>query len=133
MTTSHTQPTHQKSTYDGHRTPPSKAEISRGTPSQKTTGTTGHLQQACPKGLGLAHLRHPILPTFPQTTSLQKTLSQAGTTSSITSHGPSADQPHTNGRHPATTINHQGNPSRHEDGIVPTKHKHTSLYCDLKH
>ena len=34
------------------------------------TGTTRHLQQACPKGLGLTYQRHPITPTLPQTASL---------------------------------------------------------------
>ena len=42
------------------------------TPSQKTTGTTRHLQQACPKGLGLTHQRHLITPTLPQTASPRK-------------------------------------------------------------
>ena len=31
------------------------------------TDTTRHLQQACPKGLGLIYQRHSIKPTLPQT------------------------------------------------------------------
>ena len=41
----------------------------RETPSQKMTATTRHLQQACPKGLGLTYQRHPITSTLPQTAS----------------------------------------------------------------
>ena len=103
------------------------------TPSQKMTGTTRHLQQACPKGR-LTHQRHPITPTLSQTAfpPPKKTLFQAGTTPSITLYGPPADQLHTNSRHPTTTIDHQGNPRRHENGSAPTKHKHASFYCDIK-
>ena len=111
----------------------------RETPSQKMTGTTRHLQQACPKGLGLTYQRHPNTPTLPQTASPPKknnkknqTLSQTGTTPSITLHGPPADHLHTNSSHPTTTIDHQGNPRRHVNGSVATKHKHASFYCDLK-
>ena len=75
-TTTHTQTAHQKSTHDGRRTSPPKAEISRGTPSRKRTGTTRHLQQACPRGLGLTHQRHPITPTIPQIGPLKNHLKQ---------------------------------------------------------
>ena len=55
------------------RTSPPKAEIPRGTPSHKRTGTTRHLQQARPRGLGPTHQRHPITPTIPQIGPPQKT------------------------------------------------------------
>ena len=69
-----TQPAHQKSTQNGCRTSPPKAEIARGTPSRNST--TRHLQQACPKGVGLTCQRHPITPTIlqnvPQNTHLEQ-------------------------------------------------------------
>ena len=47
----------------GHPTPRQKSPEE--TSSQQMTGTTRHLQQACPKGLGLTHQKHPITPTLP--------------------------------------------------------------------
>ena len=114
----------------------------RETPSQKMTGTPRHLLQACPKGLGLTYQRHHITPTLPQTAfpppphththTQKKPYPKTGTTPSITLHGPPADHLHTNSSHPTTTIDHQGNPRRHVNGSVATKHKHASFYCDLK-
>ena len=46
--TTPTQTAYQKSTENGCRTFPTKAEIARGTPSQRRTDLTRHLQQACP-------------------------------------------------------------------------------------
>ena len=129
-TTTHTQPAHQKRTYDGCSRSLPKVEIPRGTPSQKRTGTR-HLQQACPKGLGLIHQRHPITPTIPQKYSPENP-PRAGTITSTTSHIPPVDQPRMNRSHPTTTINHRRNPSRHENDKVPTKHKMASLHCDPK-
>ena len=112
-TTAPTQPAHQKSTHNGCSTSPPKAEIARGTPSRKST--TGHLQQTCPKGVGLTCQRHPITPTILQKC-FPKNPPRAGTTISATSHVPPADQQCTNRSHPTATINLRRNPSRHENG-----------------
>ena len=103
LTITHTQLSHQKRTYDGCRTSPPKAEITRGTPSQKRTDTTRHLPHSCPKGLGLTCQRHLITPTIPQNVS-QKPYLKQGTTTSTTSHVPPAEQPCTNRSHSTATI-----------------------------
>ena len=130
-TTTHTQHAHQKSTQNGCRTFSPRAEIARGTPSRKRTDTTRHLQQACPKDVGLTCQRNLVTPTIPKKCS-PKNPPRAGTTISTTSHVPPEDQQCTNHSHPTATINCQRNPSRHENGKVPTEHKPASPHCDLK-
>ena len=129
VATSPTQPTHQKNTHNGCRTSPPKGETARGTPSRKST--TRHLQQARPKGVELTCQRHSITPTISQKCS-PKYPPRAGTTISTTSHVTTADQQCTNRSHPTATINSRRNPSRHENGKVPTKHKPASLHCSPK-
>ena len=108
----------------------------RETPSQKMTSPAGlsqRLRTHLPKTTHHTHAPPNSLPPQKKTTkNKQKTLSQTGTTPSITLHGPPADHQHTNSSHPTTTIDHQGNPRRHVNGSVATKHKHASFYCDLK-
>ena len=92
------------------------------------TGLSQRLRTHLPKTSHHTHAPPNSLP--PQ--KKEKTFSQAGTTPSITLHGPPADHLHTNSSHPTTTIDHQGNPRRHVNGSVATKHKHASFYCDFK-
>ena len=125
-----TQPTHNLPTKRARMTDAGHPHPGQILPGEHAA-ERGLVQQDISNKLRLTRQRHPITPTIPQKYS-PKDPPRARTTISTTLHVPPADQQCTSRSHPTATINCRRNPSRHENGKVPTKHKPASPHCDPK-